>query len=138
MMNVDSYVEGAKFPSVKQLGERLVISSMIEDVQYRIHSIDNADFLSCERAPALGDTLVLDYSFKAGSGGMRGYEHLTLFSWRKGGSFVRYFKTVKDLEAALLNVVLLPDTTYARTEISKMQMRIRKMQEDYGLNTSTA
>jgi len=136
-MNVTGFDSDSREPTLKKdLKERLVIGSLTEGIYYRIVKIDNPEFVNTRLPPKVGEQIAIHYDFKPRKFCEAGYEHLSLFIGRlntTGRNYVRYFKTIEDMEKVLKNVTFELATEFAMRQIGRLQKEIEKFVKDYDL-----
>ncbi len=134
-MNVDNFDNCSKTATLKtDHSIPLEIGGMIENIVYRILNVDDKVYENDKEFPIAGKNLTLNYDFHPSDGGYLGYEHLCLFSCRKGKNYVKYFRNPQELESFISGIKFEKNKDYAKSQIVSLKENILKITKDYDLD----
>lgn len=138
MLSIDSY--NKKTPSIKKsIEDKLVIGGLVEGIYYKIEEINNAEFLTGNEPPKIGEQISIQYDFCKEFQGYSGWETICLFIGRFEktvgtiNNYVRYFKNAGELESVIANVKFSKDIDYAKSCIKSHKEYIEQLEKNYEL-----
>jgi hypothetical protein len=132
--NVEGFTRSSKVPICKlNLDLPLVINDLVENIDYKVVSSSNP-FFKGGSIHYIGDVIKICYEYKPNEpfDGW-GREWLYLFTEDTPGNRITYFKSIKELEKALVDTVFTIDKSNALYKIKTMQNKIFILMASYSI-----